>query len=178
MSRPDAPERTPDPEAVEPAAASAPSWGGAASVSLSDLPVAGLTRRRVALLLGSLVAAWVILLFAHQVGQASEASARADAMRTSNASLQADVAGLQSELALIQRQAYVEQQARAYRLGTPREIPFALEDNAPSLPPDAPGSATVRLGAVTEQPSPLEQWIRLVFGPGGDPSSPAGSPKG
>ncbi len=178
MSGPDTPERSSDPEAAEPAAAPAPSWGGAGSVSLADLPVAGLTRRRVALLLGSLVAAWVILLFAHQVGQASEASARADAMRTSNASLQADVAGLQSELALIQRQAYVEQQARAYRLGTPREIPFALADNAPSLPPDAPGSANVRLGAVTEQPSPLEQWIRLLFGPGGDSSNPAGSSKG
>ncbi|MHB8960725.1 MAG: hypothetical protein ACYDAN_14010 [Candidatus Limnocylindrales bacterium] len=178
MSRPDAPDRTPDPEAAEPAGVSAPSWGGADSVSLADLPVAGLTRRRVALLLGSLVAAWVILLFAHQVGQASEASARADAMRTSNASLQADVAGLQSELTLIQRQAYVEQQARAYRLGTPREIPFALADNAPSLPPDAPGSANVRLGAATEQPSPLAQWIRLLFGPGGDPSNPAGSSKG
>ncbi len=178
MSRPDAPDRAPQPEAAESAAAPAPSWGGAASVSLADLPVAGLTRRRVALLLGSLIAAWVILLFAHQVGQASEASARADAMRTSNASLQADVAGLQTELALIQRQAYVEQQARAYRLGTPREIPFALADNAPALPPDAPGSANVRLGAVAEQPSPLEQWIRLLFGPGGGPSNPAGSPKG
>jgi cell division protein FtsB len=175
MSRPDAIEPTSDPEAAEPAA-SGPAWGGAASVSLADLPVAGLTRRRVALLLGSLLAAWVLLLFAHQVGQASEASARADAMRTSNAALQTDVAGLQSELALIQRQAYVEQQARAYRLGTPREIPFALADNAPSLPPDAPGSANVRLGAVTVQPSPLEQWIRLLFGPGS--SSPAGSSKG
>jgi cell division protein FtsB len=175
MSRPAAPDRTPDAETAESAAASAPVRGGAAAVSLADLPVAGLTRRRVALLLGALVAAWVILLFAHQVGQASEASARADAMRTSNATLQGDVAGLQTELALIQRQAYIEQQARAYRLGTAREIPFALADNAPTLPPDAPGSAGVRLGAVTDQPNPLEQWIRLLFGPGGDPSNPAGS---
>ena len=38
--------------------------------SLADLPVAGLTRRRIALLLGAMVAAWVIVLFAHQVGQA------------------------------------------------------------------------------------------------------------
>jgi cell division protein FtsB len=178
MSRPDARDRTPDAEAAESVEPSTPVRGGAASVSLADLPVAGLTRRRIALLLGALVAAWVILLFAHQVGQASEASARADGMRSSNAALQNDVAGLQTELNLIQRQAYIEQQARAYRLGSPREIPFALADNAPALAPDAPGSAGVRLGAITEQPSPLEQWLRLLFGPGGDPSNPAGSSKG
>lgn len=178
MSRPQAPESSPDTEPAAPSGAPAPVRGGAAGVSLAELPVAGLTRRRVALLLGAVVAAWVILLFAHQVGQASEASARADAMRTSNTALQSDVAGLQSELELIQRQAYIEQQARAYRLGNAHEIPFALADNAPSLGPDAPGSAGVRLGAVTEQPSPLQQWIRLLFGPGGDPSNPAGSSKG
>ena len=175
MSRADDADPTPEAEAAPPVPASAPVQGGAASVSLSDLPVAGLTRRRIALLLGALVAAWVILLFAHQVGQASEASAKAEEMRVSNAALQANVVALQSELQLIQRQAFVEQQARAYRLGTAREIPFSLADNAPSLPPDAPGSAGVRLGAVTDKPSPLEQWIQLLFGPGGDPSNPAGS---
>jgi cell division protein FtsB len=168
----------PDAETAESSAPSTTARGGVASVSLADLPVAGLTRRRVALLLGALIAAWVILLFAHQVGQASEASARADSMRTSNAALESDVAALQTELDQIQRQAYVDQQARAYRLGTAREVPFALADNAPTLAPDAPGSAGVRLGAVTEQPSPLAQWIRLLFGPGGDPSNPAGSSKG
>ena len=177
MSRPDARDRTPDTQAAESVPEPAPVLGGAA-VSLADLPVAGLTRRRIALLLGAVVAAWVILLFAHQVGQASEASARADAMRTSNATLRSDVMALQSELALIQRQSYIEQQARAYRLGTAREIPFALADNAPALPPDAPGSAAMRLGATTDRPGPLQQWIRLLFGPGGDPSNPAGSPKG
>lgn len=177
MSRPDARDRTAATEAAESAPEPAPVRGGAA-VSLADLPVAGLTRRRIALLLGAVVAAWVILLFAHQIGQASEASARADAMRTSNAALRSDVMALQSELALIQRQSYIEQQARAYRLGTAREIPFALADNAPALPPDAPGSAAMRLGATTDRPGPLQQWIRLLFGPGGDPSNPASSPKG
>ena len=162
----------PDTDTAEAGSASAPVRGGSA-VSLADLPVAGLTRRRIALLLGSLIAAWVILLFAHQVGQASEASAKAEAMRGTNAQLQANVAALQSELALIQRQDFVEQQARSYRLGTAHEVPFTLADNAPPLPSDAPGSAGVRLGAATEAPSPLEQWIKLLFGPGGDPSNPA-----
>ncbi len=175
MFRADDRETNPETGAANAVAASDPVRGGASSISLADLPVAGLTRRRIALLLGALVAAWVIVLFAHQVGQASEASAKAQAMRTSNAGLAANVAALQSELALIQRQAFVEQQARSYRLGTAQEIPFTLADNAPSLSPDAPGSAGVRLGAVTEKPSPIEQWIRLLFGPGGDPPNPAGS---
>jgi cell division protein FtsB len=160
-------------DAAEASSGSAPVRGGAASVSLADLPVAGLTRRRIGLLVGAMVAAWVILLFAHQVGQASEASAKADAMRGTNAELQANVQALQSELALIQRQDYVEQQARAYRLGTAHEVPFALADNAAPLPADAPGSALARLGAATEKTSPLEQWIKLLFGPGGDPANPA-----
>lgn len=178
MARVDHPDAAPDAESAPPTSGweTVPAPGiAAASLSLADVPIAGLTRRRVAILLGAVVAAWVVLLFAHQVGQASEASARADAMRTSNAALQSNVAGLQAELTLIQRQAFIEQQARAYRLGTPREIPFSLADNAPPLPADAPGSAGVRLGATAEQPTPIEQWIRLLFGPGGAPSSAARS---
>jgi len=147
----------------------------AGGVSLADLPVAGLTRRRIALAIGALVSAWVIVLFAHQVGQASEASARAEAMRAANVAMQANVTALQQELDLIQQQAYIEQQARTYRLGTPREVPFSLADDAPPLPSDAPGSAGVRLGAAVVKTTPLESWIRLLFGPAGDPASPGGA---
>lgn len=176
----------PDPEAADATAQGSGDRGAAGAArtpaataalgSLSDLPVAGLTRRRIALALGALISAWVIVLFAHQVGQASEASARAEAMRASNVALEANVAALQDELTLIQRQAYIEQQARQYRLGLPREVPFALADNAPPLPTDAPGSAGARLGAVVDRPSPLESWLRLLFGPGGDPSNATGTP--
>jgi cell division protein FtsB len=177
MRRPDASQPAADLDAADPAPPSlgAPSVRAAAVASLSDLPVAGLTRRRIALAIGALVCAWVIVLFARQVGQASEATAHAQAMRTANAALEVNVAALQQELDLIQRQAYIAQQAREYRLGSPREIPFALADDAPSLAPDAPGSAGVRLGAVTDRPSPLGSWIRMLFGPGGDPARPAGA---
>jgi cell division protein FtsB len=140
----------------------------AATASLADLPVAGLTRRRIALLIGAVIAAWVIVLFARQVGEASEATGRADAMRASNAQLATDVAAAQRELDLIQRQAYIDQQAREYRLGSPREIPFILADDAPPLGPDAPGSSAVRLGAVAGHRSPLESWLDLLFGSGDD----------
>lgn len=145
--------------------------------SLSDLPVAGLTRRRIAFLIGSLVAAWVIVLFARQVGEASEATARAVDMRTANVQLEAEVAALEDELTLIQRQDYIEQQARGYRLGKPREIPFVLADDAPALASDAPGTAAVRLGAVVDRANPLESWAQLLFGPGSDPGGdPADAP--
>ena len=153
----------PDPTGPAPAAAAATSLS-----SLSDLPVAGLTRRRVALLLGALVAAWVIVLFARQVGEASEATARADAMRAANARLEIDVSALEDELTLIQRQAFIGQAARGYRLGTPQEIPFTLAEDAPPLPDDAPGSAAGRLGTTTERPRPIDSWVRLLFGDASD----------
>ena len=163
---PGAPESAaPEPVVVAPTPAAASALG-----SLADLPVAGLTRRRIAILIGALVAAWVIVLFARQVGEASEATARADAMRTANVHIEGEVAALGNELTLIQKQAYIAQAARQYRLGKPKEIPFTLEDDAPALPEDAPGSALVRLGTKTEPPTPLESWGRLLFG---DPASDA-----
>ena len=75
---------------------------------------------------------------------------------------------LKRELELIQRQAYITQQARAYRLGGGREIAFTLDANAPALPADAPGSASVKLGAAPmDQRTPLESWLELLFGPAG-----------
>ncbi len=139
----------------------------AALGSLSDLPVAGLTRRRIGLLIGAVLAAWVIVLFARQVSEAAEASRMADAMRASNAALQSSVDALARERYTIQRVEYIDQQAREYRLGTTREVPFILADDAPALGPDAPGSASVKLGAGPDVPTPLESWLRVLFGPDG-----------
>jgi cell division protein FtsB len=171
------PAETPAPDALETAApvSTAPVVGNPALAgplgNLSDLPVAGLTRRRIAVLLGALVAAWVIVLFARQVGEASDASSRADMVRAQNEVLAADVAALEREKELIQRQAYIEQQAREYRLGTPRELPFILADDAPPLAPDAPGTAATRLGADLRPPTPLDSWLALLFGESEDPAA-------
>lgn len=162
----------PDPDAGTAATLQPPtSAPTGALASLSDLPVAGLTRRRIAILLAALVAAWVIVLFARQVGEASEASTRADVMRVENVAMAAEVGGLEQELALIQRQAYIEQQAREYRLGAPREIPFILADDAPPLAPDAPGTAATRLGAGSDEVTPLDSWLTLLFGTANDPAA-------
>jgi cell division protein FtsB len=132
---------------------------------LSDLPVTGFTRRRMAFLGAGLLATWVVIAFARQVGDASAATARLEGLEASNTQLSGQVAGLEHEYQLIQRQEWISQQARSYGLGTEREIAFTLAPGAPALGADAPGSAAVRLGATTESPTPLESWLTLLFGP-------------
>jgi hypothetical protein len=132
---------------------------------LSSLPIAGITRRHLAGLIGVLVAVWVVVVFARQVGEAQAAASRAEDLANDNATRTVVVEGLARELAQIQRQPYVVQQARGYRLGGEKEIPFTLADDAPPLPDDAPGSASVRLGADRSRVTPLERWLTLLFGP-------------
>lgn len=133
--------------------------------SLAALPIAGFTRRRMAMLVGALLVAWIVFVFARQVSEAAAATSRAEAMIVSNDQRGDQVAGLQGELERIGDRRYVLQQARGYGLGGPHEIAFSLEAGAPSLAPDAPGSASVRLGAPTST-TPLEHWLTLLFGPG------------
>jgi cell division protein FtsB len=133
--------------------------------SLSSLPIVGLSRRRLAFLAAGLVTAWIVVAFARQVGEATAATARLEGLEASNTRLAGQVSALQREYELIQRQAWIDQQARSYGLGGRRDVPFALAAGAPSLAPDAPGSAAVRLGAEPDTTTPLESWLTLLFGP-------------
>jgi len=133
---------------------------------LSSLGIAGLTRRHFAWMIGALLAAWIVIVFARQVGDAQAATARVEQMTEDNTALQTRVQALDAELALIQRQAFVEQQARAHGLGARTEIAFTLAADAPPLADDAPGSASVRLGAKPDAVSPLDRWLTLLFGSG------------
>jgi len=126
-----------------------------------------ISRRRVATVAGGLVVAWILIAFGRQVGDASAASARAAELRQTNDGLRADVAALQADLALVKDDRYVGIGARGYGLGKKHEIPFALAADAPSLPPDAPGSAALRVGGQDGARSPLEAWLDLLFGPDG-----------
>jgi hypothetical protein len=132
--------------------------------NLATLPIVGLTRRRMSMLLGVALIAWVVILFARQVTDAAAATGKAEAMVAANATRQAEVAGLEHELEVIQQPAFIAQQARGYGLGSAHEIPFSLAPGASPLPSDAPGSASVRLGARTSV-SPLESWLTVLFGP-------------
>lgn len=133
---------------------------------LEGLSIAGITRRRIAWALAALISIWVVVVFARQVGEASVATARAEQIARENVVLAADVGGLELELALIQKQDYIVQQARAYRLGGPNERAFALAPDAPPLTDRSPGSAAVRLGAREARARPLDSWLDLLFGPG------------
>ena len=132
---------------------------------LAALPIVGITRRRMAAFIGVLLAIWVVVVFARQVGEAQAATSRAEQLAADNRASQLKVAALERELDLIGRQRYVVQQARGYGLGTTREIAFTLDPAAPSLPPDAPGSAAVRVGAPRSDVTPLESWLTVLFGP-------------
>jgi hypothetical protein len=156
------PDDDPDDEIEDSLDEPVPNSGGP---DLADLPLAGISQRKMATLVGALVAAWIIVLFARQVGDASAASARAEAMIADNATRHAQVAALDRELARIQQPRFVLLQARAHGLGGHTEIAFTLDPGAQPLPSDAPGSAGLRVGAPAPM-SPLERWMTLLFGSG------------
>ncbi len=136
-----------------------------AEPGLGALPIAGITRRRAAAVVSTVLAAWIVIVFARQVSEAQAATAHVDGINTTNISLRAEVAMLERELERIGRQRYIEQQARGYGLGSSKEIAFTLAQDAPALPADAPGSAAVRVGAVTDEVTPLDRWLTVLFGP-------------
>ncbi len=161
------PAQPDDARAPRAAAAAAPSRpeGEGSGPSLDGLSIAGITRKRAAWVLAAAVTIWIVVVFARQVSDATAAGVRADRMRASNDALAAQVQDLQQEQNVIQRQAYIELAARSYGLGTANERPFAISPDAPPLPPDAPGSAAVRLGVQHRIRSPLDSWLTVLFGP-------------
>ena len=123
-----------------------------------------LSRRRVVTAAGVLLAGLLAVSFARQVGEATAASQRADDLRAANAALHDEVARLERDLGHVQDPRFIELEGRAFGLGGRREVPFALAAGAPALPDDAPGSASVRLGAEPRPASPLDAWLELLFG--------------
>lgn len=129
----------------------------------ASLPMPSLSRRRVVTAAGVLAAAILTLGFVRQVGEASAATTRADDLRAANAALRDEVVGLERDLGHVQDPRFIKLAGRAFGLGGPGEIPFALAAGAPALPPDAPGSASVRLGAEPLPTSPLDAWLEVLF---------------
>jgi cell division protein FtsB len=160
-----APDPSDDPSTTVAAGVDAPEPAGADGVDLSSLSIAGITRRRVGWACAALIAAWIVVIFARQASEGAAAANRADQVAHDNAALAAEVASLEHELQVIERPAYIAQQARGYGLGTDKEIPFTLDPAVPSPGPDAPGSASTRVGADEQRVTPLESWLSLLFGP-------------
>jgi cell division protein FtsB len=167
------PARTPElpePTEVDPTTPAAGDPGDPPSVEsavpgLDSLPLPGITRRRVAFLVTALVTAWIVIVFARQVSDASAATSTAERIAQQNTVLTAQVASLERELQVIQQPGYIALAARAYGLGSSREVPFRLADGAAALGPDAPGSASQALGTRLAHRSPLETWLSVLFGP-------------
>ncbi|MBI2780404.1 MAG: hypothetical protein HYX55_01245 [Chloroflexi bacterium] len=148
------------PQAASPVARQEP------ALDPASLPMPSLSRRRVVTAAGVLLAGVLILSFARQVSEATAASSRAVELRTTNAALRDEVARLERDLGHVQDVRFIRLAGRAFGLGGPHEIPFALAAGAPPLAADAPGSASVRLGAVPRPRSPLDAWLEVLFGAG------------
>jgi hypothetical protein len=118
------------------------------------------------LLVAGLFALWLVGVFARQVGEAASAASQADQMRARNAAMEVDVASLEREIQLVQQPGYLSEAARGYLLGTPGEIAFTVDPNAPPLPADAPGSTGIKPDASVQNPGPLDSWLQVLFGTG------------
>ena len=129
-------------------------------------PSLGLSRRRLAVLVAGFVCLWLVGDFARQVGEAATAADQAEAMKARNAALQSDIDALQSELKLIQQPGFVDSTARGYMLGSAREIPFTIDPQASPLPSNAPGSTGIRPEVAPVSDSPLDAWLKVLFGSG------------
>jgi hypothetical protein len=171
MPRRPAPSQEPTEAETRPASADATADDGAAArssaPSLAGLGIAGISRRRIAWTVLVIAAAWIVLGFADQAVEASRANARVAQELAVTAGAAAETDALRRELALVQQERWVLQQARAYQLGSSRERPFALDPSAPALPDDAPGPAVRRIGAEVAERTPLEAWLEVLFGPPG-----------
>lgn len=152
------------PRPVTPSPTPADSAKGGRPLDPASLPMPRLSRRRVITAAGVLLAGVLSLTFARQVGEASAASQRADALRAANAALREEVARLARDLDHVQDQRFITLEGRAFGLGGAKEIPFALAAGAPTLAADAPGSASVRLGTDRRDQSPLDAWLDVLFG--------------
>lgn len=117
-------------------------------------------RPYVLIVVGVVLAIWLVLVFGRALSQLNEANERAAAVRAESAALEARLDAVGAESELVQTDPFMDMQARAYGMGRPGERPFALAPDAPPAPPVVP------LGADAAEPSavsPLESWLRLLL---------------
>jgi cell division protein FtsB len=120
-----------------------------------------LTRNHLVVAALVVVAFWVLLGFARTITQLNSATDRQTALTDETAALVAQLEASERELELVQTDGFQAMQARAYGIGAPNEIVFSLEPGAPSPEPvialgsEGPGDAAQ---------TPLDAWLRLLFG--------------
>jgi len=124
-------------------------------------PGVGPGRSYLAVALIVIVAIWVVFMFGRALTQLNEATQRSATVQNETVALQDRLEQAQRELELVQTDAFLSLQARGYGLGEPGERAFGLEPGAPAPPQIVPlGGQT----AATAGRTPLEAWLRLLFG--------------
>ncbi len=109
---------------------------------------------------GLLLVAWLAVAFGGALARVNAIEEEVRAARAQNAALQDRLEAGREEIALIQTEAFLSTQARAYGMGEARERAFALEPGAGSPRP------IVRLGSDPEPAAPatpLNEWLALLF---------------
>ncbi len=117
-------------------------------------------RRHLGLVVGALIALWLVLVFSRAVTEAAAVNEDADAVRQQIAELRERLDDARREVAVIQSGEFVLHRSRAFGMGETGERVFSLEPGAPPAPQIRP------LGEPVEQEptTPLEDWIALLFG--------------
>lgn len=129
---------------------------------LGRMPVAGFSRRSLAVVVGVVVVAWIVFVFARAVADSAASSDRVDQLRQQTAAAATRLEAAERELEIIQSPDYLQLQARAYGYGGAGERAFALEPDGPSPRPITPLGAEPGSGG---RSTPLDDWLDLLFGP-------------
>jgi len=118
-------------------------------------------RNHLALLAIVVIGAWVVVGFGRTITSMNAATDRQAALTAETRLLNAQLDAGERELDLVQTDGFQALQARAFGIGTTGEIAFSLATDAPPAPHIVPlGEA----GTAAEANSPLEAWLRLLFG--------------
>jgi hypothetical protein len=118
-------------------------------------------RRSAFLIVGLVVAAWLLIVFANALADASEQNARLAREQAVNDALKERLVQGAAELELVQGRTFQDFLARGYGMGVPAEKPFA---RAPGAPPPAPMTPLGHADPVTAVTTPLEDWLDLLVG--------------
>ncbi|HEY7599434.1 MAG TPA: hypothetical protein VH741_05870 [Candidatus Limnocylindrales bacterium] len=117
--------------------------------------------RRVSIyvIVGVVIAFWVVVAFGRALATLNEANERAAALRAETAALEMRLAQGQAEMELAQTPAFQRMLARALGMAPAGEQAFALEPGAPPPPAVQPLGTDPAAGR-----SPLDAWLTLLFG--------------
>jgi hypothetical protein len=118
-------------------------------------------RNHLALVAIVVIGAWVVVGFGRTITSMNAATDRQAALGAETQVLNAQLDAGERELELVQTDGFQALQARAYGIGTTGEIAFSLATDAP---PPAHIVPLGESGTSAEAGSPLEAWLRLLFG--------------